>query len=55
MKVEESANLDDPELLMEVLEVREQLEEAESDEEVLQIGKENESKRGGYFWELCPV
>ncbi|KAJ3057441.1 hypothetical protein HK097_006369 [Rhizophlyctis rosea] len=44
MKVEESSSLDDPELLMEVLEVREQLEEAQSDEEVAQIGKENEGR-----------
>ncbi|KAJ3299499.1 hypothetical protein HK104_008688 [Borealophlyctis nickersoniae] len=42
--VDEAASLDDPDLLMAVLDAREQLEEAETDEEVAAIGAENEKR-----------
>ncbi|KAI8367534.1 HSCB C-terminal oligomerization domain-containing protein, partial [Radiomyces spectabilis] len=44
VEVEESESLHNPELLMEVMEVREALEEAANDEEVEQIKQENDVK-----------
>ncbi|KAF2627831.1 co-chaperone protein HscB, mitochondrial precursor [Macroventuria anomochaeta] len=39
---DETAKVDDPELLMEVLEAREQIEEAESEEDLVEMKDENE-------------
>ncbi|KAJ3046018.1 hypothetical protein HDV00_003766 [Rhizophlyctis rosea] len=44
MKVEESSSLEDPELLMEVLEARELLEEATSEEEMGEVAKQNDER-----------
>lgn len=39
--------IDDPELLMEVLEAREQIEEAESEEDLVSMKKENDARIEG--------
>lgn len=44
VKISESESLKDPELLMEVLEFRERLEEAETEEEVADIQRELQGK-----------
>ncbi|KAL1609089.1 molecular chaperone [Nothophoma quercina] len=41
---DETAKVDDPELLMEVLEAREQIEEAESEEDLVSMKEENEGR-----------
>ncbi|KAJ4345932.1 molecular chaperone [Didymosphaeria variabile] len=41
---DETAKVDDPELLMEVLDVRERIEEAESEEDLLEMKGENEQR-----------
>ncbi|KAF2648332.1 co-chaperone protein HscB, mitochondrial precursor [Lophiostoma macrostomum CBS 122681] len=41
---DETAKVEDPELLMEVLEAREQIEEAESEEDLVQMKTENDAK-----------
>lgn len=48
MSVEEGDSLDDPELLMEVLDARERLEEAGSQAEIDELKEENE----GRVWNL---
>jgi molecular chaperone HscB len=41
---DETAKVDDPELLMEVLEAREQIEEAESEEDLVEMKEENDER-----------
>ncbi|KAL1604116.1 molecular chaperone [Paraconiothyrium brasiliense] len=41
---DETAKVDDPELLMEVLDAREQIEEAESEEDLVEMKRENEAR-----------
>jgi molecular chaperone HscB len=42
VEVSESESLEDPELLMEVMEVREQMEEAETEEDIEKLRLDNE-------------
>ncbi|CAM0141470.1 unnamed protein product [Umbelopsis sp. WA50703] len=44
VEVSESESLEDPELLMEVMEVREQMEEAETEEDIEKLRLDNEGK-----------
>ncbi|KAH8549974.1 Co-chaperone HscB, C-terminal oligomerization domain-containing protein [Umbelopsis sp. PMI_123] len=44
VEVAESESLEDPELLMEVMEIREQMEDAETEDDIMQLKQENNEK-----------
>lgn len=44
VEVAESESLEDPELLMEVMEIREQMEEAETEDDIKKLKQENSGK-----------
>jgi molecular chaperone HscB len=44
VEVAESESLEDPELLMEVMEIREQMEDAETEDDIMQLKQENNGK-----------
>jgi molecular chaperone HscB len=46
VEVAESESLEDPELLMEVMEIREQMEEAETEDDIKKLKQENSGKFG---------